>query len=118
MNIIAAPIRVHSFSELKPGEQIWSISRNGTVEIIEFVKTFDKPLAKYAIFLNMSNDGIPKFYEGRLKNEKWYRYKGNVTAWYHIYSAQVRFHENKANDYKELAAKNIVPRETLSEIGI
>ena len=37
MNAIAAPIRVHSFSELKSGEQIWSISRNGTVEIIEFM---------------------------------------------------------------------------------
>ena len=108
MNAIAAPIRVHSFSELKPGEQIWSISRNGTVEIIEFVKTFDKPLEKYAIFLNMSKDGIPKFYEDRLKNEKWYKYEGNATTWYHIYSAQVRFHEDEVNDYKELAAKNIV----------
>ena len=38
MNIIAAPIRVHSFSELKAGEQIWSITHNGTVKIIEFVK--------------------------------------------------------------------------------
>ena len=115
MNVIAAPIRVHSFSELKSGEQIWSISRNGTVEIIEFVKTFDKPLEKYAIFLNMSKDGMPKFYEDRLKNEKWYKYEGNTTTWYHIYSAKASFHEAEANDYKELAAKNIVSIETLAE---
>ena len=113
MNAIAAPIRVYSFSELKSGEQIWSISRNGTVEIIEFVKTFDKPLEKYAIFLNMSKDGIPKFYEDRLKNEKWYKYDGNSTTWYHIYSAKARFQEDEANDYKELAAKNIVSKGTL-----
>ena len=113
MNIIAAPIRVHSFSELKVGEQIWSITHNGTVEIIEFVKTFDKPLDKFAVFLNMSKDGIPKFYEGRLKNEKWYKYEGNSTTWYHIYSAKARFLEDKANDYKELAAKNIVSKGTL-----
>ena len=113
MNAIAAPIRVRSFSELKSGEQIWSIGRNGTVEIIEFVKTFDKPLEKYAIFLNMSKDGMPKFYENRLKDEKWYKYEGNATTWYHIYSAQVRFHEDEANDYKELAVKNIVSKGTL-----
>ena len=115
MNIIAAPIRVHSFSELKAGEQIWSITHSGTVEIIEFVKTFDKPLEKYAIFLNMSKDGIPKFYEDRLKNEKWYKYDGNSTTWYHIYSAKARFLEDKANDYKELAVKNIVSVGTLTE---
>ena len=113
MNIIAAPIRVYSFSELKAGEQIWSITHSGTVEIVEFVKTFDKPLDKFAIFLNMSKDGIPKFYEGRLKNEKWYKYDGNTTTWYHIYSAKARFLEDKANDYKELAAKNIVSKGTL-----
>ena len=115
MNAIAAPIRVHSFSELKAGEQIWSISRNGTVEIIEFVKTCDKPLEKYAIFLNMSKDGMPKFYEDRLKNEKWYKYEGNATTWYHIYSAKASFHEAEANDYKELAAKNIAPKGTSAE---
>ena len=115
MNAIAAPIRVYSFSELKSGEQIWSISRNGTVEIIEFVKTFDKPLEKYAIFLDMSKDGMPKFYENRLKDEKWYKYEGNATTWYHIYSAKARFHEAEANDYKELAVKNIVSIGTLTE---
>ena len=63
----------------------------------------------------MSKDGMPKFYEDRLKNEKWYKYEGNTTTWYHIYSAKASFHEAEANDYKELAAKNIVSIETLAE---
>lgn len=29
MSTIAEPIRVNSFSELKPGEKIWSINSNG-----------------------------------------------------------------------------------------
>ena len=53
-----------------------------------------------------------KFYEDRLKDEKWYKYEGNAITWYHIYSAKASFHEAEANDYKELAAKNIAPEGT------
>lgn len=103
MSTIAEPIRVNSFSELKAGEKIWSIRRDGSFEILEFVNTIDATLEKYSIFLNMCKDGMPKFYEGRLKDEKWYRYEDNTTTWYHIYSAQAAFHEAEANYYKELA---------------
>ena len=103
MGTIAEPIRVNSFSELKPGEKIWSIKRFGLFEILEFVKTFDAPNEKYSLFLNMSNDGVPKFYEGRLKDEKWYRYEDSATTWYHIYSAQAKFHEAEAKYCKKLA---------------
>ena len=103
MSTIAEPIRVNSFSELKEGDKIWSIKRTGEFEILEFVKTLDAPVETYSIFLNMSKDGIPKFYEGRLKDEKWYRYEDNAITWYHIYSAQAKFYEDEANNCKGLA---------------
>lgn len=103
MSAITEPIRVNSFSELKKGQKIWSINRNGMFEIIEFVMTIDSTLEKYSIFLNMSKDGMPKFYEGRLKDEKWYMYTDNPTTWYHIYSAQVKYYEEQARKYKEVA---------------
>lgn len=103
MSTIAEPIRVNSFDELKPGEKIWSINRNGSFEILEFVKTIEATFENYAIFLNMNKDGMPKFYEGRLKDEEWYRYEENAKTWYHIYSAQAMFHETEANRCKELA---------------
>ena len=110
MSTIAEPIRVNLFSELKEGDKIWSIKRTGEFEILEFVKTLDAPVETYSIFLNMSKDGIPKFYEGRLKDEKWYRYEDNAITWYHIYSAQAKFHEAEAKQCKELAEleKNVI----------
>ena len=103
MSTIAEPIRVNSFSELKAGEKIWTIRRNGTFEILEFVKTIDESFGNYAIFLNMNKDGMPKFYKGRLKDEKWYRYEDNATTWYHIYSALAIFFEDEVKYYKEQA---------------
>ena len=105
MSTIAEPIRVNSFSELKAGEKIWSINRNGSFEILEFVKILDESFGNYAIFLNMNKDGIPKFYKGRLTDEEWYKYEDNETTWYHIYYAQAIFYETEANYYKELTKK-------------
>lgn len=105
MSMIAEPIRVNSFSELKAGEKIWSINRNGSFEILEFVKTIDETFGNYSIFLNMNKDGIPKFYKSRLKEEKWYKYEDNETTWYHMYYAQAIFHETEAKYYKELVKK-------------
>lgn len=112
MSTIAEPIRVNSFDELKPGEKIWSINRNGSFEILEFVKTIGESFENYAIFLNINKDGIPKFYKGRLKEETWYKYEDNETTWYHIYSAQAIFYETEANYYKERAKrkKNVIER--------
>lgn len=110
MNTIAEPIRVNSFSELKEGDKIWSINRNGIFEIIEFIKTLDAPVEGYAIFLNMNKDGMPKFYKERLIYEKWYKYDDFETTWYHIYSAQAKFHKDEAKHCKELAEwkKNVI----------
>lgn len=106
MSTLAEPIRVNAFDDLKPGEKIWSIRRNGTFEILEFVKILDESFGNYSLFLNMSKDGIPKFYKGRLTDEKWYKYEDNETAWYHIYSALAIFFEDEVKYYKELAEKN------------
>ena len=110
MNTIATPIRVNSFSELKEGDKIWSINRNGVFEIIEFVKTLDAPVEGYAIFLNINKDGMPKFYKDRLIYEKWYKYDDFETTWYHIYSAQAKFYKDEAKHCKELAElkKNVI----------
>ena len=103
MSTIAEPIRVNSFSELKEGDKIWSINGNGAFEIIQFVKLLDASVQGYAIFLNTNKDGIPKFYEERLKDEKWYKYDDSETTWYHIFSAQAKFYRNAAKECKERA---------------
>lgn len=113
MNIIAAPIRINSFTELIPGQKIWSISRNGKFEIIEFVKIIEGTNENYSIFLNMAKDSMDKFYKGRLNDEKWYRFEDDNITWYHIYSAQAKFYEDEANNCKELACKELADLEKL-----
>ena len=103
MNTIAEPIRVHSFSDLKPGEKIWSINSNGAPYMLEFVKPLEAPVDGYAIFLNVIQDGTPKFYEGRFEKENWYKCEDIETPWYHIFSAQAKFYRNAAKECKERA---------------
>lgn len=113
MSTIAEPIRVHSFSDLKPGEKIWSINSNGAPYMLEFVKPLEAPVDGYAIFLNVIQDGTPKFYEGRFEKEKWYKCEDIETTWYHIYSAQAKFYEDEANSCKRLAE---VQKKAIEEI--
>ena len=103
MNTITEPIRVNSFSELKEGDKIWSIRNDGTPYMLEFVKPLEAPVDEYAIFLNVIQDGTPKFYEGRFEKENWYKCEDIETTWYHIYSAQAKFYEDEANSCKRLA---------------
>ena len=71
--------------------------------MLEFVKPLEAPVDGYAIFLNVIQDGTPKFYEGRFEKENWYKYDDLKTTWYHIYSAQAKFYEDEAKHCKELA---------------
>ena len=103
MNTNAEPIRVNAFSELKEGDKIWSINSNGAPYMLEFVKPLKTPVDEYAIFLNVIQDGTPKFYEGRFEKEKWYKCEDIETTWYHIYSAQAKFYEDEAKECKILA---------------
>lgn len=65
---IKEPVRVFNFNELKKRDRIWNV-QHGKWQILTFIDILDKH-NKYGIFLNTSYDGVPKFYEDRLKEEK------------------------------------------------
>jgi hypothetical protein len=65
--------RITSVTELKKGDKIVRVTHLGEYEIIEFlcIHPYNE---EYSLFLNQNKDGMPKFYNGRLKGEEWYLY--------------------------------------------
>ena len=68
--------RITSITELNKGDKIVRVHHNGEYEIIEFlcIHPYNE---EYSLFLNQNKDGMPKFYNGRLKGEEWYLYNRN-----------------------------------------
>lgn len=65
--------RITSITELKRGNKIVRVNHNGEYEIIEFLSIHPYN-EEYSLFLNQNKDGMPKFYNKRLKDEEWYLY--------------------------------------------
>ena len=65
--------RITSVTELKKGDKIVRVTHLGEYEIIEFlcIHPYNE---EYSLFLNQNKDGMPKFYNDRLKGEEWYLY--------------------------------------------
>lgn len=96
---IKEPVRVFNFNELKKRDRIWNV-QHGKWQILTFIDILDKH-NKYGIFLNTSYDGVPKFYEDRLKEEQWYRYNDSDETWHHIYKAMAEDLKNDLKYYEE-----------------
>ena len=67
--------RITSITELQRGNKIVRVRHNGEYEIIEFlcIHPYNE---EYSLFINQNKDGMPKFYNKRLKGEEWYLYDG------------------------------------------
>lgn len=65
--------RIIDISELKPGDIIWRIKNDIDVEAIEFLCIHPHNDA-YSLFIDMNKDGMPKFYNKRLQDSKYYLY--------------------------------------------
>ena len=68
--------RITSITELKKGDKIARVYHNGEYQIIEYLCQHPYN-SEYSLFLNQNKDGMPKFYNGRLKGEEWYLYEGS-----------------------------------------
>lgn len=93
--------RITSIEQLQKGSKIVSVY-TGYVEILEFVCPHPHH-EKYSVFLNQNYDGIPKFYNPRLKEEKWYLFHDTFEEWNEIFDmriAQLKKEIEKINKIK------------------
>lgn len=85
--------RITDIKQLKPGDKIWSIDHfSANATIIEFV-CIHPHNHEYSVFLNINYDGMPKFYNKRLQEDKWYRYDGTDACWNEIHDAEIVEHQ-------------------------
>ena len=85
--------RITEIKKLKPGDKIWTIDTfSGRVDIIEFV-CIHPHNAEYSIFLNSTYDGMPKFFNERLKDGNYELYDGSDECWLRIHKAEIDWHK-------------------------
>ena len=59
--------------QLQKGDKICRIKNDITIEIIEFL-CIHPYNSEYSLFIDYNKDGMPKFYNKRLEESKWYLY--------------------------------------------
>lgn len=79
--------RVTSIEQLHKGSKIVRVHR-GNVEELEFVCPHPHH-EKYSVFLNQNYDGLPKFYNPRIRDEKWYLFHGTCEDWDEIFDMRI-----------------------------
>jgi hypothetical protein len=94
---------VKSFNELKKGDKVWHIKKDGNWDINEFVDILPNTNGKYAVFLNMHHDGLPKKYYKDFENESWFRYYETPECWMHIFDDVVEFYKEGLKKAEEIA---------------
>ena len=94
--------RITDVSELKKGDKIVRVYHNGEYEIIEYLCPHPYN-EEYSLFLNQNKDGMPKFYNNRLKGEEWYLYtrKNNFNEVIDMRIELLTKHINKLKEIKE-----------------
>lgn len=70
--------RIKDISELAPGDRIWRIKRDFSLEIMEFVCLCPHSTNLYSVFIDRNLNGMPKFDNTRFTIEEWYMYDKNT----------------------------------------
>lgn len=79
--------RVIKIEQLHKGSKIVRVN-SGNVEILEFVCPHPHH-DKFSVFLNQNYDGIPKFYNPKLKDEEWYLFHDTFEEWDEIFDMRI-----------------------------
>lgn len=96
--------RITDIKELKPGDKIWHINKfNGNADILEFVCIHPHNEA-YSIFLDINYDGMPKFYNDRIKEEEYFLYDGTNKCWECMHLAEQTWYKRQIQYLEERLA--------------
>ncbi len=97
--------RVTSIAQLQKGSKMVRV-HSGNVEVLEFVCPHPHH-EKYSVFLNQNYDGIPKFYNPRLGEEKWYLFHDTFEEWDEIFDMRIVQLEKEIKNIEEYRKKKI-----------
>ena len=96
--------RITNINQLKPGNKIFTVNRDGSLEILEF-REIHPNNDNYSLFLNMNQDGMPKFFNKTLEDREYYLYDNSDECWKFIYEREIAEHKRLISSIEERITK-------------
>ena len=101
--------RVCNAAQLKVGDKIIRVAPlTVNLEILEYIGPHPHH-KKYSLFIDGNYDGIPKFYNPRFTEEKWYLFHGTPKEWNEALDMEIACHEKEIERIKEYKKNYIKP---------
>jgi len=110
--------RITNINQLKPGNKIFTVNRDGLLEILEF-REIHPHSDEYSLFLNENNDGTHKFFNKTLenKNREYYLYDDSDECWKFIYEREIAEHKRLIGSIEERMTKLMSKPASLDSIA-
>ena len=107
---------ITNISQLKPGNKIFTVNRDGSLEILEF-REIHPNNNEYSLFLNENQDGRHKFFNKHLEDREYYLYDGSDECWKFIYEREIAEHKRLIGSIEERMTKLISKPASLDSIA-
>lgn len=108
--------RITNINQLKPGNKIFTVNRDGSLEILEF-REIHPNNDNYSLFLNENQDGMHKFFNKNLEKEEYYLYDDSYKCWKFIYKREIAEHKRLISSIEERMTKLISKPTSLDSIA-
>lgn len=96
--------RITNISQLKPGNKVFTVNRDGSLEILEF-REIHPNNDNYSLFLNENQDGTHKFFNKTLEDREYYLYDNSDECWKFIYEREIAEHKRIIGSIEERMTK-------------
>lgn len=108
--------RITNISQLKPGNKIFTVNYNGSLEILEF-REIHPNNDNYSLFLNENQDGMHKFFNKALEDREYYLYDNSDECWKFIYEREIAEHKSFISSIEERMTKLMSKPASLDSIA-
>ena len=108
--------RITNINQLKPGNKIFTVNSDGSLEILEFREVHPNN-DNYSLFLNENQDGMHKFFNKTLEDREYYLYDTSDECWKFIYEREIAEHKRLIGSIEERMTKLISKRASLDSIA-
>ena len=108
--------RITNINQLKPGNKIFTVNRDGSLEILEF-REIHPNNDNYSLFLNLNQDGMSKFFNKTLEDREYYLYDNSDECWKFIYEREIAEHKRLIGSIEERMTKLMSKPASLDSIA-
>ena len=108
--------RITNINQLKPGNKIFTVNRDGSFEILEF-REIHPNNDNYSLFLNENQDGMHKFFNKTLEDREYYLYDDSDECWKFIYEREIAEHKRIIGSIEERMTKLMSKPASLDSIA-